>query len=993
MKKIIPLLIFGLISLHNLVFAQVNKEQELKKSLVELQILQKNKDSNLSKIADTYNKIAKLSFSIKKNADALKYFKNELSIRNSLIDTGQNNISKSKVLFNIVELSRQLGEYESGLNTGREGIEFNKKYFGANSINYADALKTYSKLCFDSKRISQFFKSIDQALEVYNKQEKKDTLVIIDVMLLKAGGFIELANYSYGEKVIKEALEIYTKGKFENFILEGRIYNMLGSLSSFQNKHIEALNYFKKSLEIRIKGGGEKQVGVAWVYENIASPFVELKKYDDAAVYFNKALEIYVEILGDKSPKAIDVLSKIGNLQLIQGDTLKAKVTLEKILKTPNAEDYYDAMFFSLRNLAVIYNSEKNFEKSKAISNRALKFIKDKYGKNHPIVAEAYLFLGSNDLNTGDVKNALVNFKNSLESSFVSAKIPDKKIYLNAPSELLLLTENISDSLITDAFNISDVYLTESNTEADKEKMLNTVKYFYESVLYYYSKKDFLTLSDLQKNTILSCFESSKSVFLNYSMSESDALQAAKIPKDLESAYKSAKNLANYYESKWLDFESASDTSSANYFRKEAELLKLKSDSLLNQIIIKSPKLSLNFSRPTLTVKEVQNNIKKEQMILDLFKGEHFSFSLNIDKEMLGFKLLDSNKVNTLPVFLEHFKDYSRLEKNIKKSLYDYVNQGTIISQEIIPQNISKGIEHLIVIPDAIFTYLPFEALFYENVNIDKATFSNLPYMVNQYEISYAYNLSILFDQISSGKKDSVVHDLYAAAPLYSKESPEHVPLNGADKEVENLKNKFRGTFINKTKIKKSDFVTDITDAPDLLHLSMHGFAPDSSEAFLLFSHEKDKESRLFIHEIMMLDLRNTNFLILSACQTGTGTQKEGEGLMSIGRGFSYSGVNSMLYTLWPLHDKAASIITTSFYEYLDKGYSKTKALRLAKLDYLKEAGELNAHPIYWASLVLSGDDSAIVLPKKSIFEKWSYLWLGLVTGLTVMIFIFFRKK
>ena len=70
---------------------------------------------------------------------------------------------------------------------------------------------------------------------------------------------------------------------------------------------------------------------------------------------------------------------------------------------------------------------------------------------------------------------------------------------------------------------------------------------------------------------------------------------------------------------------------------------------------------------------------------------------------------------------------------------------------------------------------------------------------------------------------------------------------------------------------------------------------------------------------------------VLSACNTSLGNIKEGEGVFSLARGFFYSGANSVVSSLWNVNDKSTSQIISSFYENLEKGKSKSSALRLAK--------------------------------------------------------------
>ena len=107
---------------------------------------------------------------------------------------------------------------------------------------------------------------------------------------------------------------------------------------------------------------------------------------------------------------------------------------------------------------------------------------------------------------------------------------------------------------------------------------------------------------------------------------------------------------------------------------------------------------------------------------------------------------------------------------------------------------------------------------------------------------------------------------------------------------------------------------------------------------------------------------------------------------MSRARGCMYAGCPSVVMTLWEVEDKSGSEIMKKFYVYLKRGYSKNKALRLAKLDFLDKATMLKSHPYFWSPYIVLGDNSPV----------YAGLWLGKVLpGLLILllIVIYFRVK
>ena len=108
--------------------------------------------------------------------------------------------------------------------------------------------------------------------------------------------------------------------------------------------------------------------------------------------------------------------------------------------------------------------------------------------------------------------------------------------------------------------------------------------------------------------------------------------------------------------------------------------------------------------------------------------------------------------------------------------------------------------------------------------------------------------------------------------------------------------------------------------------------------------------------EISQMDLRGTDLLALSACQTGVG-EVSGEGVFGLQRGFKKAGVNTILMSLWEVDDEATCLLMTSFYKELAKGKSKSDALKAAQKAVKNHKGKDFSSPFYWASFILLDGD------------------------------------
>ena len=101
--------------------------------------------------------------------------------------------------------------------------------------------------------------------------------------------------------------------------------------------------------------------------------------------------------------------------------------------------------------------------------------------------------------------------------------------------------------------------------------------------------------------------------------------------------------------------------------------------------------------------------------------------------------------------------------------------------------------------------------------------------------------------------------------------------------------------------------------------------------------------------EISIMDLRDADIVVLSACETGLG-EISGEGVFGLQRAFKMAGARSILMSLWKVDDTATQMLMTSFYRHYTKGKTKRDALRRAQQELRKNGYK---SPYYWAGFVL----------------------------------------
>ena len=121
-----------------------------------------------------------------------------------------------------------------------------------------------------------------------------------------------------------------------------------------------------------------------------------------------------------------------------------------------------------------------------------------------------------------------------------------------------------------------------------------------------------------------------------------------------------------------------------------------------------------------------------------------------------------------------------------------------------------------------------------------------------------------------------------------------------------------------------------------------------------LRQNPSDDDGILTALEASGLNLWGTKLVVLSACDTGVGEVRNGEGVYGLRRAFVLAGAESLVMTLWPVSDYTTRELMTGYYRNLKQGLGRGEALRQVQLDMLKRNPKL--HPFYWANFIQSGE-------------------------------------
>jgi CHAT domain-containing protein len=261
--------------------------------------------------------------------------------------------------------------------------------------------------------------------------------------------------------------------------------------------------------------------------------------------------------------------------------------------------------------------------------------------------------------------------------------------------------------------------------------------------------------------------------------------------------------------------------------------------------------------------------------------------------------------------------------------------------------------------------------------------------MLNQFAISYNYSANFFGDQKLPADHE---YKVLAMAP-FSENKNQGVILPSLPSSADEI-NHLPGKILVGTAANKTDFIASCGQFP-IVHLATHAVANDADPLgsyieFYGLKSDADTIHRLYEQEIYNLDMKQARLLILSACETGSGSLVNGEGIISLSRAFSYAGCKSVVTSLWKADDISTAFIVKRLHHYLQKGLAKDEALQKAKIDYLNnnDIDERFKTPAWWAHLVLIGDQQPLI----ESGLNW-YIILAAVLLISLLAFVLFKKR
>lgn len=794
-------------------------------------------------------------------------------------------------------------------------------------------------------------------------------------------GFLYKAISDYGSAIDfhRKAMNLNIRHLEENHERIGDTYYDLGANFQLYEEHDKALGQFQKALEVYDNMERVSKLKIGEALMNIGTCYHMQEAYDLAISYYERALAIVVELLGKEHGYYYTINNWIGNCYANKGYVEKAKSFYRIVQKAPFEKTIPELPVY----LAELSVQENKFNVAIQYYEEAFELLKFNFNKrdftnakNHNVLRLALNSHAKTLLDEARQSNNLEKFKLAKVAFDAAIQFIDtlRGSYKNAETKLALSKNNYP--------------VLEGGIETDVTLASLTGAQHY-----------------LEEAFLLA--EKGKGLLMLEAYSNAEANRFYNIPESLLNKEQKLRELMAMKEKLLYFLQSKGDIDLQEVSAQQGRLFDLKQDynALIRQFEQEyTDYYRLKFATSLSSLQQVQQNlIPDDQAILEYVVGKNTIFAFLVKAN--DCKVYQIKKDFPLEKWIEQMRrgmyQYHLMAPATQTYYVAYNDTFTQAAYKLYEKLIApiKAAlpKEVIIIPDGVLGYLPFDALLME-LPRQNHTFKSHAYLMRNHQISYCYSATLL-EEMQQSKKGKWSKGLLAFAPSFEQEPSLIASIEARREglgalehnipEAAGIHEIFGGELFSGDEATKSSFI-DYCSPYRILHLATHGKANDKAGdySYLAFAENQDStnDTKLYVRELYNLRL-NADLVVLSACETGIGELQRGEGILSLARGFSYAGASSILTTLWSVNDASTKELMHGFYTYLKTGLTKDAALRQAKLDYLASHTNDEAHPFYWAGFIPIGDMAAIESSK----GFW-WIW-GMVLCLLIAIMFFIKRQ
>lgn len=853
------------------------------------------------------------SYSVAANgnlAESMRYTVKAQKLGNEIF--GENSDALIQINFNLGIAYYTIGDSSMALQYYLNMIKYNQNVLSAS--NPLNRPAVYGTVATIYSRMGNYSKSIEYNLIALNDLKKA---YLPDNMKYMLGNqYRNLANDYFNSNNFTNAI-MYKKESIASYPEKSPLLTKSYlELSKFYKKMNETENeklYKEKALEIAIKIYSDENVTKNVSADALGDVLFEDQRYEDALKYYFEALEYRKKIINNE-------------LKIYYTyNYSKIAITYQKLEKHKEAIEWFNKTNELLNEVRGSNISERDYDYAYTLSKE---------------------YYALHDLNNSyfQANKSIKSLQKLFENSFQNTSDEQKE---NSYNELLIVINNF----------------------------INISQKFYEFTL----KKE--VASDIFSNWINQKGVLNEFDNLIYTLKkhERDKEVSQKIEDFI--LYKRAL-------SKHLQTPPVSKNDIETYNAKTKELEQNISD-LEQQLALKVEKFKISMGLKNIQLKDISSNLSSDTLYVDYAMTDeaYYAFTLDHNENVNFIKVADRNTIDKAVSDFRVDIDYVIKEKNgvLAQEEEKKLNLATQVKLAKLYDLLLKPLElnmkqktKLLISLDGALNLIPFEALY-----------SDHNYLVSSKEIVYTPSAKefVRVNKLSkyNNKKDTVVF----ANPNYDAKNQDNnntddttnlrsfqvlkalskmsfEPLSGSKKEAENIKKvskKMNVQILEKDESSEENLLK--VQSPKILHLSTHGFFIDddhisnplllsgialaAANTSLIFGKDEGIVTAL---KLSGMDLSTTDLVVLSACDTGRGVIKAGNGVAGLNKAFISAGAKNILMSLWSVSDKETVELMTNFYS-LNQDESYAKALRDTKIEMIKG----NRHPFYWSAFILSGKE------------------------------------
>ncbi len=717
------------------------------------------------------------------------------------------------------------------------------------------------------------------------------------------------------------------------------------------------------ALEAETKPSEDLKTLLPIVLGNLGGLYYRKGNDAKAETYWLRALEMRKRIFSPTHPEVVVALNRLADVYYRKGETVKAENHYAQglaLLKGTKSEEHV-SVAYSLSGLAYTAQKNRDYAKAATFFQDALRLRRKLAGEHHPEVAETLGMLASLYQEIGDGQQALlyqaqaneINETNLRRNLLVGCE-RQKQTYLS------LFTQAVNQTLGLHAWNLAE------NPEAAKVA---------------------LTALFRSKGRSLDAMSNTVATFRQHADSEQQKLFDRLLTARTHLANLTFGGLLGekpeQYRAQLKRLEGEIDTLEADLCRRSAEFASDAQPITLSAIQAALP--------PKTSLIEFAAYQPCQFSKQSAAPTHYLAYVLNADGTIRWKDLGEAAPIDqAIEALRQALRDETRADvRQLARNVDEKVMQPL--------RPFLANVPHLLISPDGKLNLLPFAALVNEQDQ----------YLIERYTISYLTSgRDLLRLQVARTKNNA---PLILADPdfdLNGKATPMTLAKRGRGRRSTSPKTplpRLRGSGDDFSKLnaerlfetgkeaeaikallpestvyvreKATKAVLQQINAPSILHVATHGFFLEDAQVNgdarsvqipdpLLRSglilagfnqHRSEGDNGvLTAREAAGLNLWGTKLVVLSACETGIGEVKNGEGVYGLRRALMLAGAQTQVMSLWKVDDTATREWMTIYYTGLQQGLGRSEALRQVQLKLLQQ--KRRQHPYYWASFISSGE-------------------------------------